>query len=233
MRFSALLTKPGTTKPRTAGCHFLPLHGQDGGQYTNGFALDVDLVERRKQWNSLEWAEVVVAVSEATRRRRYDTGWQCKWQEPTLTRPGQQPRTAGYIAAHMTKAESVRPIRAADVRKDFEKVACTQEGFTRYAIVAALAEQDVAKTLLVTSSSAPIQQEYDETTTSVRSWGVGEATVCTAGKRGRLWPWVLRLRPAIPELLAGVPRREYGEAVMLQPVSRNSSRLPLGISKKL
>ena len=52
-------------------------------------------------------------VPESIQRARYDYGVATDWQEPNTVNIhalGKAENVAGYIAAHMTKSDSVRPI---------------------------------------------------------------------------------------------------------------------------
>lgn len=220
------LTKIWNNQLRLAG-YIAPYAAKMEARYANGFVLDADLVEHRKQWTGSEWADVVVVVSEATQRRRYEYGVATAWQEPNtldIHALGKAENAAGYIAAYMTKSESVRPIsgRLTGHSKDLEKVGLYQEGFTDEvrASVAVLAEQGKVKALLVTASGVFTQQEYDDN--DMRAAGVAVVATVYTWKEADWWAvapqgYVRRYHSYWREVL----RREYGEAAM--PAPRNTT----------
>lgn len=213
------LTKLWNQRLRLEG-YIEPYAEKMRAKYVGGFVLDQDLVERRKRWDGAAWCDVLVAVPEVTQRARYAYGVSTDWQEPNtvdIHALGKAENVAGYIAAYMTKSDSVRPIsgRLTGHSKDLEKISLYQEGFSDEvrAAVVQLAAEGKAKALLVTGSGVFTQQEYDDN--DLRESGVPVLATVYSWKDADWWAaaptgYVRRYQ----SYWRAVLRREYGEAVM-------------------
>lgn len=213
------LTKLWNQRQRLAG-YIEPYAEKMRAKYEGGFVLDQELVERRKEWNGKAWCDVDVAVPEATQRARHAYGVATDWQEPNsvdIHALGKAENVAGYIAAYMTKSDSVRPIsgRLTGHSQGLEKIALYQEGFSDEvrAAVVQLAAEGKAKALLITGSGVFTQQEYDDN--DLREAGVPVVATVYSWKDADWWAvapagYVLRYR----SYWRAVLRREYGDAAM-------------------
>lgn len=222
------LTKLWNRQLRLAG-YIEPYAAKMRAKYAGGFVVDADLVERRKRWENNAWCDVLVPVSEAVQRARYDYGVATSWQEPNsvdIHALGKAENVAGYIAAYMTKSDSVRPIlgRLTGHSKGLEKVSLYQEGFSDEvrASVMQLADQGKAKAMLVTGAGVFTQQEYDDN--DLAAVGVPVVATVYSWKESDWWAvaprgYVRRYQNYWRDVL----RREYGDAVMPASRSRNSS----------
>lgn len=228
---SLRLTKLWNQRLHLAG-YIEPYAEKMRAKYAGGFVLDKDLAERRKRWNGTAWCDVLVAVPEATQRARYDYGVATGWQQPNsvdIHALGKAENVAGYIAAYLTKSDSVRPIsgRLTGHSKDLEKISLYQEGFSDEvrATVVQLAAEGKAKALLVTGSGVFTQQEYDDN--DLREAGVPVLATVYSWRDADWWAaapagYVQRYRSYWRSVL----RREYGEATM--PTLRPKSQKALG-----